>query len=215
MAHGFRLRLASDLNASVLRHDAGSATWFGLSALLVAGALLGTAAPGELLDWQPTLALAQPWRIFSAVAVHYAAAHLQVNLAGALLVTALGWAARISVPMSLAWLLAWPLTHVGLLVDPQLAHYGGLSGVLHAGLGVVAVHLVLAGGTRQRRIGAAIFIGLVIKVGLEFPWTPASFHAELGIMVAPLAHVCGLVAGIACACAVHGLARWKSTMPHA
>ena len=193
---------------------AGWVGWISVSALLGVGALLGTGVAPEMLDWQPALALTQPWRMFSAVAVHYEAAHLLANLAGALLVAALGWAARIGVHMSLAWLLAWPLTHLGLLFDPQLAHYGGLSGVLHAGVAIVSVHLLLAGRTRQRRIGAAICIGLVVKVGLEFPWVPA-FHAELGIMVAPLAHLSGLVVGSACGAAAHALARRHSTMPHA
>jgi len=39
--------------------------------------------PREAIDWQPTLALTQPWRSFSAIGVHYSTQHLLANLAGA------------------------------------------------------------------------------------------------------------------------------------
>ena len=39
---------------------------------------------------------------------------------------------------SLAWLLSWPLTQWGLMLQPELLHYGGLSGVLHGGAAIAA-----------------------------------------------------------------------------
>ena len=54
-----------------------------------------------------------------------------------------------------AWACAWPLTQLGLLVRPDLLHYGGLSGVLHAGAAIVALHLVWRGARLRRLIGAA------------------------------------------------------------
>lgn len=189
--------------------------WLGLCALLGAFGVLGRYLPRELLDWQPTLALTQPWRSISAVAVHYSDAHLLVNLVGVGIVAALGWAARVTMRMSVAWAAAWPLTHIGLLGDPQLAHYGGLSGVLHAGVAIAALHLILAAGSQQRRIGTAIAFGLAIKVALEFPWSPASFHAGLGIMVAPFAHLSGVVGGLVCCGAAVLLGRRKSRQLHA
>ena len=189
--------------------------WWGLCALLAALGVLGRHVPRELLDWQPALALTQPWRCISAVAVHYSDAHLFVNLVGVTVVAALGWAARITTRMGLAWLGAWPLTHIGLLGDPQLAHYGGLSGVLHASVAIAALHLILAASSLQRRIGTAIAIGLAIKIALELPWSPASFHAGLGIMVAPLAHLSGVVGGLVCGGAAVLLARRKTGQMHA
>ena len=47
------------------------------------------------LDWQPGRARAEPWRAFSAVAVHYSGLHLAANLAGTVLVAALGRVARL------------------------------------------------------------------------------------------------------------------------
>jgi rhomboid family GlyGly-CTERM serine protease len=212
---GARFSLERGLREFALSRSAGVSAWLGLSALLALGALLGLRVQHELLDWQPTLVLAQPWRIISPVAVHYGEGHLLANLAGAGLVAALGWAARITLNMSIAWGVAWPLTHIGLLVDPDLSHYGGLSGVLHAGVAIAAMHLMWAGDSRQRRIGAPILLGLVIKIALEFPWSPASFHAELGIMVAPLAHLSGLIAGLACGAAVCWFDPGNSRRPHA
>jgi rhomboid family GlyGly-CTERM serine protease len=189
--------------------------WVALALLLGAAALLGAGVEREALDWQPTLWMVQPWRCWSAVAVHYGQPHLLANLAGVALVGALGWAARVSAPMVLAWALAWPITHLGLLADPELAHYGGLSGVLHAGVAVAALHLLLAGAGGQRRMGALIALGLAVKVAFEYPWTPVRFHAELNLMVAPLAHLSGLLAGTACGAAAHGIERRRAERAHA
>ncbi|MFZ2652895.1 MAG: rhombosortase [Burkholderiaceae bacterium] len=203
------------MNDSLSRRGAGVIAWLGVSALLGVGALLGACGEREVLDWQPTLALAQPWRLFSAAAVHYSQGHLLVNLGGLILVAALGAVARVTMKMSLAWLPAWALTHAGLLADPGLAHYGGLSGVLHAGVAIVAVHLSRCGAKPRRRIGAALLCGLVAKLALEFPWIPPSFNAGLGIVVAPLAHVSGALAGLACGIAAFLLGRRHAEIPDA
>ena len=158
----------------------------------------------ERWDWQPALVGSQPWRLFSAIAVHYSLAHLAANGVGAALVAALGASARVTLPMVWAWAAAWPVTHLGLLADPGLAHYGGLSGVLHAGVAVAAWHLVRDGTCARRNIGAAVMIGLIVKVLSESPWAGAHPDPALGISVAPLAHASGLLAGLLCA-AVAGL----------
>jgi rhomboid family GlyGly-CTERM serine protease len=183
-----------------------------LAGVLAAGALLATAAPPDLIDWQPSLAPAQPWRAWSAVFVHYSALHLAANLAAAALVGALGRVARVPRRCTWAWLAAWPLAHVGLLLQPALLHYGGLSGVLHAGVAVVALHLLVTGAAR--RIGVAMLLVLVAKVLSEAPWSgPVSHPAGWDIAIAPLAHASGLVAGIACALIAEGLARRSRHRP--
>ncbi len=97
---------------------------------------------------------------------------------------------------ALAWALAWPLTHLALLAQPALSSYGGLSGVLHAGAAVVAVWLLLRGRGARRWIGAAVLLGLVVKVVSEAPWqAPAQAVAGLDFPVAAAAHASGLVAG--------------------
>jgi hypothetical protein len=106
---------------------AAERAWIGLAAGLCIAALaarLSGIAP-VAIDWQPARALTEPWRAFSAVAVHYSNLHLVANLAGAALVAALGAAAGVSPAAVAAWACAWPLTQLGLLVRPDLAHSAG------------------------------------------------------------------------------------------
>jgi rhomboid family GlyGly-CTERM serine protease len=173
--------------------------WPGLAALLAAGSALAWAAPAALLDWQPGQVLSQPWRAWTAAFVHWSALHLAANLLGAGVVAALGLAAGAPSRAAWAWAAAWPLTQWGLLVRPELAHFGGLSGVLHAGVAVVAVWLVAATRGRPRAVGVAIGLGLLAKIGLEAPWGPTLRQGQgWDIAVAPLAHATGVLAGGVC-----------------
>lgn len=156
--------------------------------------------PSAALDWQPDLAAAEPWRAFSAAFVHWSPLHLGANLLAAAVVGAFGAAAQLPRSAALAWLAAWPLTHLGLLLKPDLAHYGGLSGVLHAGVAVVCLWLVLKSQGARRAVGAAVALGLLIKLASESPWGPAlQRSAEFDIAVAPIAHATGTLAGLFCA----------------
>lgn len=180
--------------------------WSALAVTLAFGAVLAWPVNREVIDWQPGLAWSQPWRAFSAVFVHYSGLHLAANLAGAVLVGALGHAVPVPSRTALAWSVAWPLTQIGLAMQPELFHYGGLSGVLHAGVVVVAVHLMFVGTTTQRRIGLAITAVLAAKVIHEAPWEGALRHPEgWDIAIAPLAHATGAIAGAICST----LAEWR------
>ena len=191
----------------------GARAWASLAALLCVLALLARALPAGAIDWQPGLALQQPWRAFSAAAWHYSLLHLGANLAGALLVGALGVTARVPRHVAWAWFFAWPLTQWGLLIEPALTHFGGLSGVLHAGVAIVAVHLMLTATGRRRAIGAATFVVLCIKVLGESPWgPPLRLLPEWDIAVAPLAHASGLVAGVLCVLVAETIVRIRR--PH-
>ncbi|HUP06647.1 MAG TPA: rhombosortase [Caldimonas sp.] len=172
--------------------------------------MLGRSAPSTALDWQPALARTEPWRAWTAVFVHYSALHLAANAAGAALVATLGAVARVPRASAFAWLVAWPLTQAGLLLRTDLLHYGGLSGVLHAGAAVVATHLAWTARGGGRAIGVALAAGLVVKVLLEAPWGPPLRHpAGWDIATAPFAHATGVVAGFACAFAAHALSRHR------
>jgi rhomboid family GlyGly-CTERM serine protease len=173
--------------------------WALLAALLAGMAGLAWFAPREALDWQPELALREPWRAMTAALVHWSARHLGANLLGALVVAAVGWAARLPTSAALAWLVAWPLTQFGLLLRPDLLHYGGLSGVLHAGVAVAALWLVFD----KRWLGVAMLAGLAVKLLLEAPWGPPLRElAGWDILIAPFAHATGAVAGALCALCV-------------
>ncbi|MES2101974.1 MAG: rhombosortase [Pseudomonadota bacterium] len=182
------------------RGAAGGFAWIGVALLLGAVALLGWPVARDALDWQPGLALREPWRAFSAVGVHYSGQHLGVNLIGLVVTALFGMVARAPQAMALAWLAAWPLTQIGLLLKPELLHYGGLSGVLHAGVAIVVAWLLITGTRGQRWVVAAVAVGGIAKLLNEAPWGPALRHpAGWDIAIAPLAHTTGAVAGAVCA----------------
>lgn len=182
------------------RAQASGRVWAGLAGGLAAGSLLAWWLPAAWLDWQPALAATQPWRAFSAAWVHWSERHLVANLIGTVVVAALGLVARLPTRAALAWAAAWPLTQLGLLMQPALAHFGGLSGVLHAGVAVAALWLVCRRRGLHRFIAAGIGAGLLMKVLLEEPWgTPLRDVAGWDIATAPLAHASGVAAGVICA----------------
>ena len=170
-----------------------------ISAVLACGSLLVWFAPGVAWDWQPALAASQPWRWWSAALVHWSEMHLAANLAGVAVVGALGRVAQVPTEVSLAWLASWPLLHLALLLQPELAHYGGLSGLLHAGVAAAATYIVRYGPQHQRPIGWAILLGMVVKIVWEAPWgEPLRHVAGWDIATAPLAHATGALAGVSC-----------------
>jgi rhomboid family GlyGly-CTERM serine protease len=179
-----------------LVREQSPAAWWALTALLMIAAVAGQAVPSESLDWQPQRAWTEPWRWWTPVAVHYSAWHLAANLVGAAGLAWLASSARADSAMATAWAVAWPMTHLGLALRPELQHYGGLSGVLHAGVAVIAVDLL----RRRPRWGAALVAGLALKVLLEQPWGPVVQRvASVDVAVAPWGHLCGAVAGALCA----------------
>lgn len=172
--------------------------------------------PSSALDWQPALARTEPWRAWTAVFVHLSTLHLAANLAGSVGVAAWGAVARVPARSVAAWLIAWPLVQWGLLMQPELQHYGGLSGVLHAGVAVVAVHLACAGCRAHRRIAAAVLVVLVAKLLIESPWSGAISHpAGWDIPVAPGAHVSGALAGVLVSALAEGVHRAMAAMREA
>ena len=194
MARGLRLK----------RLRAPGAAWLALAALLAAGSLAAWFAPAMLLDWQPALAAAEPWRWWTAAFVHWSPLHLGANLLGCLLVAAFGAVGQVPARTAVAWFVAWPLAHLALLLQPALAHYGGLSGVLHAGVAAAAVELLLGERGRRRHVALAVLAGLGLKLLLEAPWgAPLRHPAGWDIAVAPLAHATGALAGGLLAWALH------------
>jgi len=108
---------------------------------------------------------------------------------------------RVPARLAGAWLAAWPLTQFALLVRPDLLHYGGLSGVVHAGVAALVVWVLTTARTRaQRWVGGALAFGLLVKLVSESPWGPPLRHSEAwDIAVAPVAHATGVLAGVVCA----------------
>ena len=170
-----------------------------ITALLIGGAQLATLLPAPWLDWQPDRAWHNPWRAVSAAWVHWSDQHLGANLLAAAVVGAYGLSAQVPRQQAWAWAAAWPLTHAALAIRPELLHYGGLSGVLHAGVAIACLHLLVHGRGRRRWIGAGVALGLVVKLFSEKPWGAAlQRSADWDIAVAPLAHATGALAGLLC-----------------
>ncbi len=168
-------------------------TWLALCSLVV------KTLPTVAWDWQPALAATEPWRWWTAAFVHWSAEHLAANLAALALVAILGAVSTVPLVISFAWLGSWPLLHLGLLVQPELAHYGGLSGLVHSGVAVVAVFVAVTEGGARRAIGLAMLVGLATKITLEAPWAATlPFNVSADVPVAPMAHLSGAVAGLLC-----------------
>ena len=165
------------------------------------------------LDWQPSLWQTQPWRLWTAALVHWSGAHLLLNLLGCAALIAWGHAAALGRRHTLAWLLAWPLTTLLLASSPTLLRYGGLSGVLHAGVAIGAWGLLWHCQGQRRRVGVLVLAGLALKLLLEEPllaqWLGLGLNVPAlplagapGFAVAGYAHFTGTVAGLACAVAL-------------
>lgn len=172
-----------------------SRVWLSLCAALAALSLLAWPLPREGLDWQPALWASQPWRAITAAFVHWTPTHLGANLAGCAVLALLGWRAGLARREVLAAAIALPLTQLGLLLRPELQHYAGLSGALHA-LAAIAALTLLARRSRDHFIGAALAVGLVAKLWLEQPFGPLLRDTPgFDFPVAPLAHLTGAFAG--------------------
>jgi rhomboid family GlyGly-CTERM serine protease len=200
--------------ASRLRRP--GAAWCALALGLFVGSLLGfsrSAVP--VLEWQPQALAEQPWRAWSAVFIHYSRLHLVGNLTGLALTAALGWVSRVPASGAVAWAAAWPLTHLAFLwMAPDLMHYGGLSGVVHAGVAIGLTHLFLTGSRSQRLIAAALLAGLVAKILSETPWRGSVQQLEgWDIGIAPIAHVTGVLAGTLTALCAYAWQRRHPPLP--
>ena len=167
------------------------------------------------LDVQPGLWRAQPWRLWTAAGVHWSGMHLLFNLMGCAALIAWGHAADVKLRHTLAWLLAWPLVQLALAATTSLPHYGGLSGVLHAGVAIGCWALVRQTDTPRGWVGAWVLLGLCLKVALEQPlvrhvlgWgdDPVPLIGAPGWYVESGAHLAGLVVGLACAALVDATA---------
>ena len=105
---------------------------------------------------------------------------------------------------ALAWLLAWPLTTLTLLIWPQIGYAVGLSGMLHAGALVLAVHLLFKHirVPKARRWGGLLLLAVLAKLALEQGWSqPVAWDPGNDMSVVLAAHLAGglwgLVLGLA------------------
>lgn len=157
----------------------------------------------QFLVCRPDQGLAQPIHTWWTSAwLHGSDAHRAANLGALLLLAIMGGLTAPPRGATLAWMLAWPLTQLGLLLQPDpIAAYVGLSGVLHAGLVVVSLHALAANRPRFPRGAAALLLlGVVAKLIMENPFAHRLVQPPgSDITVVPWVHLSGVVAGLLCA----------------
>lgn len=137
------------------------------------------------------------WSWWATAWLHGSEAHLWRNLFGAGLLLLMGALSDVTPRDTLAWFAAWPLTHLGMLLEPSLTSYVGLSGVLHAGIAIVALaNLHHPRRTGHRLVGGVLLAWLAGKLFMENPWAHHLVLSEASaINVAPWAHLSGALAG--------------------
>ncbi len=166
-------------------------------------------ASAQLWVMHPSAGWHQPvWTWWTTAWLHGSDLHLQRNLLGAGMVLLLGSTPDARASQALAWLLAWPLTHLLMLCQSGLSSYIGLSGALHAGLAVWCIHQITQTDTAGFKwAGWAVLTGVIFKVFMENPWQHQLIQ-PMGsdITVAPWAHLSGLVSGVLMAGLVTGCA---------
>ena len=194
-----------------------SREWLALCALHIALSMLAWWARTNVVDaitWQSDHWLHQPWTLWTSSWVHMNPPHLIGNQVALGALAALAWVVRPTRASALAWLLAWPLLQLSLLLWPQIGYAVGLSGLLHAGVAVMAIHLLLKRIVvpKARRWGALLALGLLTKLVVESAWSnPVAWDPANNMSVVQAAHLAGAFWG-----AVLGLAlgrRQRGTSP--
>ncbi len=165
----------------------------GLLALGMAGAsLLGNSAT---LAWDRLHWASEPWTLWTASLVHLSPAHALANLLALGALGLLGWGLHAGRAAALAALLAWPLGTLALLAWPEVGRYSGLSGLLHALVGVLWAHSLLFAA---RPWSFVVFSGLALKLLSEQGWAqPVVFDTAWGFNVVSAAHFSGALTGMA------------------
>lgn len=179
-----------------------SRSWLLLCALHGVTSMLLWWAPYGLLDaltWRADDWPDRPWTLWTSSWVHMNTPHLIGNQLALGALTALAWIVRPPWTCALAWLIAWPLTQAALLLWPQVGYAVGLSGLLHAGVMVLAVHLLLRriAVPKAQRWGLLLALGLLSKLALEQGWSsPVVWDEGNGMSVVRAAHFSGAFWGL-------------------
>lgn len=155
------------------------------------------------------------WSWWTTAWLHGSEPHLWRNLMGCGLLLLLGALSHVNWRDTQAWLIAWPLTHLGMLLEPTLTSYAGLSGVLHAGVAIVALaNLHHPHRPSHRVAGIVLLAWLAGKLFMENPWTHhLVLSTESAINIAPWAHLSGALAGALAWTAVHANRPGQSRRP--
>ena len=168
--------------------------------IAVVALLLQAFGVADALEYRRTALAAEPWRLLSGHMVHLNWQHAAIN-AVALLVVARLFAHDLRADrQAFVLVLSALVISAGMSwLNPGIAWYRGLSGVIHALFFAGAAAWLVSTRPRSLRavwLPAALFFGGWIKVALEQPGGDTLPHAEwLGAAVVPQAHLIGAACG--------------------
>jgi len=172
-------------------------SWWPLAGVALLCLVLGFGAE-EAREWgryeREAIEAGEFWRLLTGHLVHSGWSHLWLNLAALGLLAVLFAEAR--TPLGWLWVLlsSAVVIDVGLyLLQPGVAWYVGLSGVLH---GVIAAGSLSSLGREQTKSSLVIVAALLAKLGFEhwFGPLPLTQSASAGPVVVA-AHLYGAVGG--------------------
>lgn len=181
--------------------------WLAVCTLLAGGAALaawltGVAppvpeVPAHPLAWDAAGWLRHPWTLWTAAWVHTSLGNLGGNLLAITGLAVAGAALGARRPAAIGLLVAWPLSTLALLIWPQVTHYSGLGGPIHAAAAVLGMHL--AARPALKPFSPLLFAALALKLLAERAWTqPVAFDPSWGFNVVYAAHLTGTLAGAIC-----------------
>jgi membrane associated rhomboid family serine protease len=154
----------------------------------------------QALTWRADSWAQHPWTLWTTSWVHINTPHLIGNQLAVGALAAMAWLVRPNAVASVAWLLAWPTVALVLPWWPHIGYAVGLSGLIHAAVAVVAVHLWWCPDLTfpsRRRWGALLAAGLTAKLALEQGWHwPVVWSNSADMSVVQAAHLTGAVAGV-------------------
>lgn len=172
----------------------------------------------QVLTWRADTWWQHPWTLWTTPWVHIHTPHLIGNQMAVGALAAMAWLVRPNALASAAWLMAWPTVALVLPLWPHIGYAVGLSGLIHAAVAVVAVHLVWgqgAQGARHRRWGGVLAAGLFAKLALEQGWHwPVVWSNSADMSVVQAAHLTGAVAGLVFSGALLAGQRWLAPKLH-
>jgi hypothetical protein len=181
--------------------------WLAVCALLGGGSVLvawltGVAPPvpefpAHPLAWDAAGWLRHPWTLWTSAWVHTSLGNLGGNLLAIVGLAVAGAALGARGGAAIALLVAWPVSTLALLIWPEVTHYSGLGGPIHAAAAVLGVHL--AARPAFKPFSPLLFAALGLKLLAERGWAqPVAFDPSWGFNVVYGAHLTGTLAGAAC-----------------
>tara|TARA_Y100001001_G_C7963921_1_gene293487 strand:+ start:283 stop:882 length:600 start_codon:yes stop_codon:yes gene_type:complete len=188
----------------VLKNNWPYPALLGIAALLIVLQLVTESGVTELSYQRQAILAAMPWRLISGHFVHANLIHMAMNLAALILLAGLIPDKNRNYLLPVVIVIALLSSGFLLLMEPQLEHYVGLSGVLHGLSVVIGIWL-----WREHAIsGPVLLLLLLTKIVLEQSGLLDTRSTELliGMRVATEAHLWGAVSGVTL-CAMSALAQ--------